>query len=160
FWVRDRAALVRTLSVLPEFLRNDATASGKVIDYRDWQIPLGRRFRALKLWMTVRHYGVEGLRRAIRDHVEWARWFAKQVRGDGRFELAVEPVLSLVCFRLRDSDEANERLLARLNDSGDLMLSHTRLDGRFTLRFSVGSTLATFEHVTRAWERIAASAGT
>jgi aromatic-L-amino-acid/L-tryptophan decarboxylase len=156
--VRDRAALVRTLSVLPEYLRNEATASGKVIDYRDWQVPLGRRFRALKLWMTIRHYGVEGLRQAIRQHVAWAQWFAEQVRSDGRFELAVEPVLSLVCFRLRADDEANERLMATLNDSGELMLSHTRLDGRFTLRFSVGSTLATREHVERAWARIAAAA--
>lgn len=158
FWVRDRAALVRTLSVLPEYLRNEATASGKVIDYRDWQVPLGRRFRALKLWMTIRHYGVDGLRQAIRQHVAWAQWFAEQVRSDGRFELAVEPVLSLVCFRLRADDEANERLMATLNDSGELMLSHTRLDGRFTLRFSVGSTLATREHVERAWARIAAAA--
>jgi aromatic-L-amino-acid decarboxylase len=161
FWVRNRADLVRTLSVLPEYLRNEATASGKVVDYRDWQIPLGRRFRALKLWMTIRHYGVAGLQRAIRDHVAWAQWFADRVREDERFELAVEPPLSLVCFRLRGDDpagdDANERLLAALNASGELMLSHTRLDGRYTLRFSVGATLATRAHVEAAWGRIVAA---
>lgn len=159
FWVRDRSDLVRTLSVLPEYLRNEATASGKVIDYRDWQIPLGRRFRALKLWMTIRHFGVEGLQRMIRDHVAWAKSFAESVQADERFELAVEPVLGLVCFRLRSGDAANEALLNELNASGALMLSHTRLDDRFTLRFSVGSTSTTREHVQRAWARIAAAAG-
>ncbi len=158
FWVRNRADLVRTLSVLPEYLRNEATASGKVVDYRDWQIPLGRRFRALKLWMTIRHYGVAGLQRAIRDHVSWARWFADRVRDDDRFELVVEPPASLVCFRLRSSDDANERMLAALNATGELMLSHTRLEGRYTLRFSVGATLATKGHVERAWRAIESAA--
>jgi aromatic-L-amino-acid decarboxylase len=158
FFVADRASLVRTLSVLPEYLRNEATASGKVIDYRDWQIPLGRRFRALKLWMTIRHFGVEGLRRAIRDHVEWAKAFAASVREDRRFELVGEPRLNLVCFRLRGDDSLGERLLDRLNASGELFLSHTRLDGRFTLRMSIGQTSTRREHVERAWRRIAAAA--
>jgi len=154
FWVADRAALVRTLSVLPEYLRNAATESGKVIDYRDWQVPLGRRFRALKLWMTIRHYGVEGLRAAVREHVGWAQELAGWIRSDDRFELVVEPPLNLVCFRLRADDAANERLMHRLNESGRIFLSHTRLDGRFVLRISIGTTATRRRHVVEAWERI------
>ena len=115
FYVRDRAALIRPLSVLPEFLRNRATESGAVIDYRDWQIPLGRRFRALKLWFVIRHYGVEGLRHHVRRHVELAQQFAQWVRADDRFELAAPAPLNLVCFRHRAGDEANQRIMDRLN---------------------------------------------
>src|SRR5277367_112962 len=99
FWVADRKALIQTLSVLPEYLRNRATESGAVIDYRDWGIPLGRRFRSLKLWFVIRHYGVEGLRHHIRRHVKLAQQFANWVRADSRFELAAVPPLNLVCFR-------------------------------------------------------------
>jgi aromatic-L-amino-acid decarboxylase len=154
FWVADRAALVRTLSVLPEYLRNEATESGKVIDYRDWQVPLGRRFRALKLWMTIRHYGVEGLRSAIREHVEWSRQFATWVAADDRFELLAPPPLNLVCFRLCGDDALNERLLDHLNRSGALYLSHTRLAGRFFLRLSIGQTSTTLADVEAAWGQI------
>ena len=88
FYVADRKALIQTLSVLPEYLRNKATETGAVIDYRDWQIPLGRRFRSLKLWFVIRHYGVEGLQHHIRQHVELAQNFAAWVKQDDRFELA------------------------------------------------------------------------
>jgi len=158
FWVRDRAALVRSLSVLPEYLRNEATESGKVIDYRDWQVPLGRRFRALKLWFVLRAYGLEGLRLRVRRHVELAEAFASWVEADERFELAVPRSLNLVCFRLRGSDEENEALLARLNASGALYLTHTRLGGRYTLRLSIGQTDTEERHVRAAWERIRAEA--
>jgi aromatic-L-amino-acid/L-tryptophan decarboxylase len=154
FWVRDRAALVRSLSVLPEYLRNEATESGRVIDYRDWQVPLGRRFRALKLWFVLRAYGLEGLRRMIRRHVELAEAFASWVAADESFELAAPRSLNLVCFRLRGTDEENESLLARLNASGALYLTHTRLGGRYTLRMSVGQTDTEERHVRAAWERI------
>ncbi len=82
FWVADRASLIQTLSILPEYLKNQATESGAVIDYRDWHIPLGRRFRALKLWFVIRHYGVEGLRYHVRRHVELAQQFARWVQAD------------------------------------------------------------------------------
>ena len=101
FWVADADALVGALTVLPEFLRNTATESGAVVDYRDWQVPLGRRFRALKLWAVLRWYGAEGLRAHIRTHVELAAWFAGQVRADPRFEVVAPHPLALVCFRLR-----------------------------------------------------------
>jgi aromatic-L-amino-acid decarboxylase len=99
FYVADRKALIQTLSILPEYLRNQATESGAVIDYRDWQIPLGRRFRALKLWFVIRHYGVEGLQHHVRRHVELAQWFAGWVKSDSRFELAAPVPLNLICFR-------------------------------------------------------------
>src|SRR5579859_4204661 len=154
FFVADRNALIKALSILPEFLRNKATESGAVIDYRDWQIPLGRRFRSLKLWFVIRHYGMEGLRYHIRRHVELAQEFAAWVRDDARFELAAPAPLNLVCFRHRADDQFNEALLDRLNRSGDLYLSHTKLNDRFTLRLSVGQTHTASRHVKRAWERI------
>jgi len=154
FYVADRAALIRTLSVLPEYLKNKATESGAVFDYRDWHVPLGRRFRALKLWFVIRHYGVEGLRHHVRRHVALAQEFAGRVAASRRFELAVPAPLNLVCFRHRGGDAINQRLLERLNDSGRLYLSHTVLDGRYTLRLSVGQTHTEARHVTAAWERI------
>src|SRR5205085_470300 len=100
FWVADRRVLIETLSVLPEYLRNAATASGAVTDYRDWHIQLGRRFRALKLWFVIRHYGVSGLQTLIREHVRLAKLFADLVKADPRFELLAPLHLNLVCFRL------------------------------------------------------------
>jgi len=159
FYVADRKALIETFSVLPEFLRNKATESGAVIDYRDWHIPLGRRFRSLKLWFVIRHYGVEGLRHHIRRHVEMAQKFASWVREDARFELAAPAPLNLVCFRHRGGDDVNQALLDRLNRSGDLYLTHTRVHDRFTLRLCVGQTYTELRHVERAWQRIQEEAG-
>ncbi|MBP6788609.1 MAG: aspartate aminotransferase family protein [Candidatus Promineofilum sp.] len=155
FWVADRATLIRTLSILPEYLKNAATASGAVIDYRDWHVQLGRRFRALKLWFVIRHYGVEGLRALVREHVRLAQTFAGWVDADPRFELAAPVPINLVCFRLRDgADEANRALLERLNASGKMYLTHTVLDGRYTLRLCVGQTHTEERHVRAAWQMI------
>jgi len=154
FYVADRKTLIQTLSVLPEYLRNKATESGAVIDYRDWQIPLGRRFRSLKLWFVLRHYGIEGLQFHVREHVRLAQQFAAWVEKDDRFELAVKPPLNLICFRLKSGDDANQQLMDALNRSGDLYLTHTRLQGRLTLRLSVGQANTSDRHVEKAWERI------
>ncbi len=156
-WVRDRAALINTLTVLPEYLRNKATETGAVFDYRDWHIPLGRRFRALKLWFVIRHYGVEGLRELVRHHVRLAERFESLVRGDERFEVCAPRTMNLVCFRLRGDDAANEALLERVNASGRAYLSHTKLDGRYTLRMSIGQTRVEARHVDAAWELISSS---
>jgi aromatic-L-amino-acid decarboxylase len=158
FWVADRAALIRSLSVLPEYLRNQATESGAVIDYRDWQVPLGRRFRALKLWMVIRHYGVEGLRRHVRRQVALAQDLACRVAADPRFELAAPAPLNLVCFRVKGGDARNQALLDALNASGRLFLTHTKLDGKLTLRLCVGQAHTEERHVDEAWRRIAALA--
>jgi aromatic-L-amino-acid decarboxylase len=158
FYVADRKALTGALGIMPEYLRNRASESGEVFDYRDWQIPLGRRFRALKLWFVIRHYGVEGLRHHVRRHVELAGRFADWIRESDHLELAAPVPLNLVCFRHRAGDEATEKLLQRLNDSGEMYLTHTRLDGRFTIRFCVGQTHTRERHVLRAWEKIEAAA--
>jgi aromatic-L-amino-acid decarboxylase len=154
FYVADRKILIQTLSILPEYLRNQATDSGEVIDYRDWHVPLGRRFRSLKLWFVIRHYGVEGLRHHIRRHVELAQLFAKQVKSDDRFEIAAPPPLNLVCFRHRGGDDINQKIMDRLNMSGDLYLSHTKMNDRLTLRLCVGQTNTELRHVERAWQKI------
>jgi aromatic-L-amino-acid decarboxylase len=154
FYVADRAALIRTMSILPEYLRNQATESGAVVDYRDWQVPLGRRFRSLKLWLVIRHYGLEGLRYHVRRHVELAQNFAQWIRDSDKFELVVPARLNLVCFRHRGGDEINQVLLDRLNRSGALYLTHTVLNGRYTLRFCVGQTRTNQRHVEEAWRRI------
>jgi len=158
FFVADRSALIGALTILPEYLRNVATESGEVIDYRDWQIPLGRRFRALKLWATIRHYGAEGLRHHVREHVRLAHEFADWVGADGRFELAAPAPLNLVCFRHRDGDEVNQRILDRVNGSGAAFLTHTKLDGRLVLRMSIGATRTERRHVEQAWATIRAAA--
>jgi aromatic-L-amino-acid decarboxylase len=154
FYVADRNALIKTLSILPEYLKNQATESGAVFDYRDWQIPLGRRFRSLKLWFVIRHYGVEGLQFHVRRHVALAHEFADWVKYDDRFEVVAPVPLNLVCFRYRGSDDDNQRLMDRLNQSGDLYLTHTRLKDRFVLRFCVGQTNTEKPHVQKAWQRI------
>ncbi len=154
FYVADRKSLIQTLSILPEYLRNQATESGAVIDYRDWHIQLGRRFRSLKLWFVIRHYGVDGLRHHIRRHVELAQQFASWVRGDDQFELAAPAPLNLVCFRHRGGDAINQEIMDRLNRSGDLYLTHAKLAGRFTLRLCIGQTHTELRHVQGAWERI------
>lgn len=158
FWVADRAELIQALSVLPEFLRNAATESGAVIDYRDWQVPLGRRFRALKLWFVLRSYGVEGLRAHIRSGVALAQEFASWVRADDRFEIVAPHPFSLVCFRLRESDAANEALLGLLNSSGSLYLTHTKIRNQFVLRLAIGSPQTTEAHVAEAWRLIQSAA--
>ena len=154
FYVADRKALIQALSVLPEYLRNKATESGSVIDYRDWQIPLGRRFRSLKLWFVLRYYGIEGLRFHVREHVRLAQQFAGWVQSDDRFELAAPIPLNLICFRLKSGDEGNQALMDALNRSGDLYLTHTKLNDKLTLRLCVGQANTTERHVKRAWKRI------
>ena len=154
FYVADRAGLIKTLSILPEYLKNKATESGAVIDYRDWHVQLGRRFRSLKLWFVIRSYGVRGLQHHVRRHIELAQSFARWVEESERFELAVRPPLNLVCFRHVGGDELNRALLDRLNSSGKLYLTHTTLADRFTLRLCVGQTHTEERHVAQAWNEI------
>ncbi len=154
FFVSDRRELIDALSILPEYLRNPATESGEVIDYRDWQVPLGRRFRALKLWFVIRHYGVDGLRKHIRAHVGLAEEFASWVRAEEDFELAAPVHLNLVCFRHRGGDEVTERIVERVNSTGTAYLTHTRLGDRYTIRMSIGQTNTERRHVAAAWDLI------
>jgi aromatic-L-amino-acid decarboxylase len=157
FWVADRDALVGALSILPDYLRNTATESGAVIDYRDWHVPLGRRFRALKLWAVLRWYGVDGLREHIRKHVALAQEFASWVAADERFELVAPHPLSLVAFRLRAGDEATLALMNRVNASGEAYLTHTVVNGRVALRLAIGSPQTEPRHVQAVWRLLSAA---
>ena len=156
FYVADRAALTGALAILPEYLRNAATDTGAVVDFRDWQIPLGRRFRALKLWFVLRWYGAEGLRAHIRSHVAMAQDLAGWAVADERFDVVAPHPLSLVCLRPRwadgvDADVATMTLLERLNDGGEVFLTHTTVGGQAVLRVAIGSPSTTGVHVERVW---------
>jgi aromatic-L-amino-acid decarboxylase len=154
FWVADRAALVGALTVLPEYLRNAATESGAVIDYRDWQVPLGRRFRALKLWFVLRSYGAEGLQHHVREHVDLAQRLAERLHAHPRLEVVAPHPLNLVSFRHVDGDEATEALLGALNATGRVLLTHTRLSDRYVIRASVGAQATEPRHVDALWQLI------
>ncbi|MBX3321871.1 MAG: hypothetical protein KF757_02655 [Phycisphaeraceae bacterium] len=156
FWTRDRASLVRALSVLPEYLRNSATEAGAVVDYRDWQIPLGRRFRALKLMFVLRHYGREGLRAHVRAHIAAAAWLEQQVHASEYFEMASPRVTSLVCLCCAEGDDATRRVMEAINSSGRAFVSHTMLPDesgreRFVMRVAIGGTATRLEHVKELW---------
>jgi aromatic-L-amino-acid decarboxylase len=154
FYLADRKVLIDTLSILPEYLRNKSSESGMVIDYRDWHIPLGRRFRALKLWFVIRHYGVKGLQHHIRHHIQMAQELVQWINADRQFELAAPAPLNLVCFRHQAGDEFNEKLLDRLNASGKIYLNHTRLNEKYTIRFCIGQTQTEMRHVKAGWKLI------
>ncbi|MCP2339083.1 aminotransferase class I/II-fold pyridoxal phosphate-dependent enzyme [Actinomadura rupiterrae] len=160
-WMADRAPMLDALSILPEYLRNQASTSGEVIDYRDWQIPLGRRFRALKLWSVIRWYGAEGLRDHIRSGSGLADELAEMIGADPRFEVRADHPFGLVCFRPLweglDTEAANDATLAamhRLNASGDLLLSHTKIGGHVLLRIAIGAPQTGRAHIQAAWTRI------
>lgn len=159
-WVADRTPLIGALAIHPEFLRNADTASGAVVDYRDWQVSLGRRFRSLKLWAVLRWYGAEGLREHIRTGLAQASALAQWVAEDPDFELHEPQTLGLVCFRPRwdlppsEADAATLRLMETLNASGALYLTHTRVAGRVVLRLALGGVRTEQRHVTAAWEAI------
>ncbi len=156
-YVKDAEALTRTLSVTPLYLQSRET--GQVIDYRDWGVPLGRRFRALKLWFVIRSYGVETLKEMVADHIAWAAELEEQIAAAPGFELMAPRSLSLINFRCHPEgmddepalDTLNQRLLEHLNDSGRLYLTQNRVKGRYAIRFSIGQTTATRDHVQRAW---------
>ncbi|KAA0217548.1 MAG: aspartate aminotransferase family protein [Leptolyngbya sp. PLA3] len=155
-WTRHRRVLIEALSITPEYLGHQSSQSGQVIDYRDWQIPLGRSFRSLKLWFVLRHYGVEGLRAHIRAQVALASWLEQRIRADARFVLAAPRVSGLVCFRLSAGDGPTQRLLQRVNASGEAFISHTKLpdaDGceRFVLRVAMGAPSTAPRHVEQLW---------
>jgi aromatic-L-amino-acid decarboxylase len=150
-FVRDAQPLVDALSITPEYLRNTASGSGAVVDYRDWQVPLGRRFRALKLWAVIRRFGADGLRRAVAGHVELAQDLAARLAADPRFEVPLPTPLNLVCVAHVDGDEATEELMLALNATGRVGLSHTRVDGRYLIRISVGQTRTTPATVAELW---------
>jgi len=156
-FVRDPAALVKTLGIRPEYLKTQGRDG--IINYSEWSVQLGRRFRALKLWFVIRAYGVERLRGLIRDHVRWAQGLAERIKAAPDFELVTPPILSLLSFRYRpagiaDLDALNARLIQAINDDGRIYLTQTRLRDQFVIRFVVGQTYTTEADVAFAWEVI------
>jgi aromatic-L-amino-acid decarboxylase len=164
YFVRDVDTLLRTFTITPEFLRT--AHDPEVANFRDWGIQLGRRFRALKLWFVIRSYGVEGLRATVRRHVALAREFAGWVEAAADFELLAPAPLGLVCFRYRPAgtraddpglDRLNRELLARVNGTGRVFLTHTVLGGRYTIRLAVGQRCTERAHVEEAWRLVRAA---
>jgi aromatic-L-amino-acid decarboxylase len=174
FYCRRMDVVRQTFSLVPEYLRT--TDAERARNLMDTGIQLGRRFRALKLWMVLRHYGAKGLRAALAEHVRLARLFASLVESDSRFELAAPVPFSVVCFRARvfgprrspgqdrreprparpvdEVDDLNRRLLDAVNASGEVFLSHTDLNGVFVLRLAIGHIRTEEAHVARAWALI------
>lgn len=158
FWVGNRQELINTFSIEPEYLRNKASESGEVFDYRDWHIQLGRRFRSLKLWFVIRHYGVKGLQYHIKKHVKLAQEFASWVKESDQFELVVEPPLNLVCFRHINGDDFNMELKDKVNKTGHAFFTHTKLNGRVVLRMCIAQTHTEEEHIRNTWKLICETA--
>jgi len=154
FWVANREELINTFSILPEYLRNQATESGEVFDYRDWHIQLGRRFRSLKLWFVIRHYGIEGLQYHIRKHIELAQKFKRWVEQSENFEVFTEPPFNLVCFKHNTGNDFNMKLMNAANQSGKVFFTHTKLNDQVVLRLSIGQTHTEEKHVKTAWKLI------
>jgi len=160
YFIKDAASLIKTFEVLPEYLKTKSR--GLVNDYRDWSVPLGRRFRALKLWFVLRSYGLEGIRDKLRNHIRLNQEFAQALESIDDVILPLEPFLNYSCFRLqkeglveRESlNQLNEAFLEEINRSGDLFLTHTKIEGYFTIRMLIGQTYVTREHVEMAVERI------
>ncbi|OVA00184.1 Pyridoxal phosphate-dependent decarboxylase [Macleaya cordata] len=181
-WVKDSSALINALSTNPEYLKNKATESKQVIDFKDWQICLSRRFRALKLWLILRSYGVSNLRSFIRNHVKMAKQLEGIIAMDKRFEIVVPRTFSMVCFRLKveticdpklhantnggtnhiedPMNELNQKLLESINASGRVYMSHAMIEGIYIIRFPVGATLTEERHLHATWKLVQEHAST
>ena len=165
FFIKDAGQLIKTFEILPEYLKT--RTRGQVNDYRDWGIPLGRRFRALKLWSVIRSYGTEELQDKIRHHIMFASYLKEEILKESDFEILAPVIINVVCFRYKPEgiDEMklnaiNEKLNHTLNDSGKIYLSHTVLNGKYTLRMVTGQTNVTLDHVKKAWTLIKCTAHT
>lgn len=160
YFIRDKQSLLNTFSILPEYLKTD---QDKIVNnYRDWGVPLGRRFRALKLWFVIRTYGIKGMQQMIRDHIAFGQWVKQEVVSTPGLELMAPADFNLVCFRFhppeltdeKEIDSLNEAILQHLNNSGKVFLTQTRLNGSYVIRFVAGQTHTTFESVKNGWKFI------
>ena len=158
FWTADRSALIGALSILPPYLASEAAQSGSAIDYRDWGVPLGRRFRALKLWFALRTEGVAPIQTMLRDHVALTQELAGWVADHPRLDIIAPHPLNLLCVAHTDGDEATDALINAANASGIGLFTRTVLDGRSVLRISIGARATTRDNVVGMWEQLAALA--
>lgn len=159
YFVKDKGALIRTFEILPEYLKTEADQ--QVNNYRDWGIPLGRRFRALKLWFVMRNFGADNIRATIRNHINWAQEVAREMKADPEYELLAPVHFNLICFRYAPHDldhqalnRLNKAIVDRIKGSGTLYLTHTVLSGAYTIRLVAGQTYLTRGHLQRAWQTI------
>lgn len=158
FYVADRQPLLKTLSILPPYLRGSAADGAVVVDYRDWHVPLGRRFRGLKLWWVIRSYGAEGLRSVIRSHVALATSLADRVAAHPRLRIMAPVPFSLVCFRHVDGNEATRSIADAINASGHSYVTPSVIDDVLFIRVSIGQAMTAAEHVDRLWQVVNAHA--
>ena len=159
YYVKDKEALINTFAILPAYLRTHTY--GKVNDYRDWGIQLGRRFRALKLWFVLRSFGTDRLKEKLREHINLAKWFESKVIHDPNFELLLPRSLNVVVFRAicsNKKDEFNEKLITQINKSGKMYLSHTVVEDKYAIRMVIGNTRVTKAHVDQSWKQISETA--
>ncbi len=160
YFVKDAGALIKTFEVLPEYLKTQTR--GLVNDYRDWGIPLGRRFRSLKLWFVIRSFGMDGIRNRLRHHIQLNQYFAEKIKESASFELILPPFLNYTCFRFHPGkiedesklNELNEQLIHNLNRSGDLYISHTKVKEKYVIRMVIGQTYVEQRHVDFALSKI------
>lgn len=160
YFVRDAELLIKTLEILPEYLKTQSR--GKVNDYRDWGVPLGRRFRALKLWFVIRNFGLKGLQEILRHHLQLSQQLKENIIKSDDFEIMAPVPLNTICFRYHPSgindttelNKMNEALMHQLNESGKVYFTHTRLNGNYVIRFVIGQTNVTEKHIKNAWEMI------
>ncbi|XP_048468580.1 aromatic-L-amino-acid decarboxylase [Rhincodon typus] len=153
-WVKKRSELIGAFKMDPLYLKHDHQDSGLITDYRHWQIPLGRRFRSLKMWFVFRLYGVKGLQEHIRKQVGLAHEFESLVRQEEQFEIVNDVILGLVCFRLKGSNDLNENLIKRINEMRKIHIVPCQLQDKFVLRFVVCATRAESKHIQYAWQNI------
>ncbi len=166
YFVKDKNALIRTFSILPEYLKTPE--DHLVNNYRDWGVPLGRRFRSLKLWFVIRSFGIKGLQEKIRQHIEFGQWLKEKIISSANFELLAPVPLNLVCFRYRPDgvtdekrlEEINSSLLNTLNSSGKILLTQTKLGGKYAIRFVGGSERTTLEDIQQGWQFVEETAKT
>lgn len=165
YFVKNVEVLLKTFEVLPEYLKTKTR--GQVNDYRDWGIPLGRRFRALKLWFVIRSFGIKGIQEKIREHIRLNTFFAEKIRESAEFELFLEPFLNFTGFRYNPEtslsedtlNRLNEELLDSINQGGKLFLSHTKINGAYVFRMIIGQTYVEQKHVEKALEILKSEAG-
>ena len=160
YFVKNAGLLIQTFEILPEYLKTKSR--GSVNDYRDWGVPLGRRFRALKLWFVLRSFGISGIEERLRSHIRLSGYFSEEVQKISNVELAMEPFLNFTSFRLHPAgmddpqmlNSLNERFLEEMNRRGKLFLTHTKIRGLFTLRMLIGQTYVEQHHIELALEEI------
>ncbi len=160
YFVKDASLLIKTFENLPEYLKTKSR--GSVNDYRDWGVPLGRRFRALKLWFVLRGFGIQGIQERLRSHIQLNQYFSEQIQKIPGIELALEPFLNFTGFRLKpegiDDPESinklNETFLEEINRRGKLFLTHTKIRGLYTVRMIIGQTYVEPQHIETALKEI------